>query len=345
MKKITYHFLFLMASTLFFLGCSKEANVEPVADKELQSSIDASFANYIVTDIDMICSFVAENNLYPKFYLPAPGSPTFVVNRDADVKQITISFNKTKCVDGRLRDGTIFLRYAADPLFNPNPPPNTDYYRDFGFIGRVTLSNYKVDGWLVENSPGSTYFLIKNKRLDANRPIVNNISWTIEGNLQFTDSSSVVPKITWKGMLTKTLANMSDTSVFKNEPKTVLSTAVKWPNAKVAYTGSFSGVTSYSVPYSYKIYDATPIGRDFKCFPDKVAGVVLTPTLTPYYEEFHPFVSGIASFTTANLYPREIYFDNAENKYSSGTLNLPAQCDNKGVVQIKGIYYPIDLKK
>ena len=94
MKKNIFCFTFLLASSFIFLSCSKEPNVAPEADVELQSSIDASFANFIVTDIDMICSFIGENNLYPKFYTPVAGSPTFVVNRDPDAKQLSISFNK-----------------------------------------------------------------------------------------------------------------------------------------------------------------------------------------------------------------------------------------------------------
>ena len=113
MKKNILCFTFLLASSFIFLSCSKEPNVAPEADVELQSSIDASFANFIVTDIDMICSFIGENNLYPKFYTPVAGSPTFVVNRDPDAKQLSISFNKTKCADGRLRDGSIIIKYAS----------------------------------------------------------------------------------------------------------------------------------------------------------------------------------------------------------------------------------------
>ena len=55
----------------------------------------------------------------------------------------------------------------------------------------------------------------------------------------------------------------------------------------------------------------------------------------------------ITSFTTSTKYPREIYFDNTANAFggTDNPLNLPSQCDNKAAVQIKGIYYPIDLKK
>ena len=360
MKKNIFCFTFLLASSFIFLSCSKEPNVAPEADVELQSSIDASFANFIVTDIDMICSFIGENNFYPKFYLPVAGSPTFVVNVSV-LGQISVSFNKTKCADGRVRDGSIILVYKYDPTINPPNTLNTDYYRQFGFVGRVYFSSYKVDGWLVKNKAG-TNMVIKNKRPNADRPIVDKISWTIEGNLDFTDSLSTLPSITWEGLITKTLPLISDPkaendygfkqdSVFKNAPKTLTDIfPINWQKAKVYYTGSFTGVTSFSLPYSYKIYDATPVERNFTCYPDKVSGVTLTNTVgvvSASYEEFHPFVGGVASFTTSTKYPREIYFDNTANAFggTDNPLNLPSQCDNKAAVQIKGIYYPIDLKK
>ena len=363
MKKNIFCFTFLLASSFIFLSCSKEPNVAPEADVELQSSIDASFANFIVTDIDMICSFIGENNLYPKFYTPVAGSPTFVVNRDPDAKQLSISFNKTKCADGRVRDGSIIIKYAYDATVSNVNPPNTDYYRQFGFVGRVSLISYRVDGWLVKKKTGTTYdLIIRNKRPNADRPIVDKISWTIEGKLELTDSLNTLPSITWEGLITKTLPLTADPkaendygfkqdSVFKNTPKSFLDVnSINWQKAKVYYTGSFTGVTSFSLPYSYKIYDATPVERNFTCYPDKVSGVTLTNTVgvvSASYEEFHPFVGGVASFTTSTKYPREIYFDNTANTFggTDNPLNLPSQCDNKAAVQIKGIYYPIDLKK
>jgi hypothetical protein len=84
--------------------------------------------------------------------------------------------------------------------------------------------------------------------------------------------------------------------------------------------------------------------RNFLCYPDKIGTVSLTPSgnnfsLTPRFEEFHPFVSGIASFTTGDKYPRQIYFGN------EGGTDLPAQCDNTGEVLIKGIVYRVNFRK
>lgn len=361
MKKITLGFSLLVASTFIFLSCGKKTpNVAPIADTEVQTAIDATFANFIITDIDMVASFVCEDDFHPKFYLPKAGYTPMAAARDESAKTLAVGYNgATRCADGHIRQGSIFLRYGLNTYFDSTPPPNTKYYRDFGFTVALSFSNYKVDGILIENVDPTRFLIIRNTRSSAKKPITD-IGWTIEGKLKFTDSLSSTANMTWEGSLVKKIKNLPaapttpTTSQIWNNTATG-NTAITWSATIVEYTGSFHGVTSYSVPYESKIYDATPLVRDFSCYPDKISAVNLTPTVTTVYEEFHPFISGVASFTTSKptkidslpLYPREIYFDNTENSYGgiSDPLSLPAQCDNKGAVQIKGIYYPIDFKK
>jgi len=361
MKKITLGFSLLVASTFIFLSCGKKTpNVAPIADTEVQTAIDATFANFIISDIDMICSFVCEDDFFPKFYLNKPGYTPMAASRDEPTKTLAIGYNaKTRCADGHIREGSIFIRYGLNSFWDATPPPNTKYYRDFGFAAAVSFSNYKVDGILIENVDPTRFFVIKNMRVDEKKPI-SDIGWTIDGKLQFTDSLSSKPILTWEGALVKKITNLPSApttattqQIWKNTATE--NTAITWSATIVQYTGTFHGVTSYSVPYECKIYDATPLVRDFSCYPDKISGVNLTPTVTTVYEEFHPFISGVTSFTTSKptkidslpLYPREIYFDNSENSYGgvNDPLSLPAQCDNKGAVQIKGVYYPIDFRK
>ncbi len=86
MKRVTLGFSILAASTAFILGCSKEPNEAPVADTETQSAVYASFANFIASDIDQICSFLGENTLQEHFYKAAPGSTgTMTAIRDTNV--------------------------------------------------------------------------------------------------------------------------------------------------------------------------------------------------------------------------------------------------------------------
>lgn len=88
--------------------------------------------------------------------------------------------------------------------------------------------------------------------------------------------------------------------------------------------------------------------RNFTCSPDMVGTITVSATssLTASKNEYHPIIAGVATFTTGTAYPREIYYDNTGINYGDDTspVALPAQCDNKATVQIKGIFYPIDLK-
>ncbi len=71
MKKINLVFSVLILSTVLFFSCKKEPNVPPVADTELQTAIDASYATFLVSDIEMVCSFGGEGGTAqsnPKFY-------------------------------------------------------------------------------------------------------------------------------------------------------------------------------------------------------------------------------------------------------------------------------------
>lgn len=342
MKKITLSFSVLAVSAALFSGCGKKVTpTAPVADTELQTSIDASHALFMVTDAEMIGAFISDNTLIPDFYMPSAvsiGSVSPVQNLDAEF--ISFGFNRTTCLDGRLRDGTVILDRAIDPVLNSNANANSRYYRRFGFSCKLTLSEYTVDGWRIvttngDNSVEGQPCVVINK-LDAENwnPATTNLTWSIKGNFKIKKGAdSMFIHVD----LTKTLLNTSDASVFP-----VNKTNIKWVNATVGYSGKVSGVTFGNVPFNMEILPEQQIKRDFKCFPDKISGVVLgaagSTTVSPRYEEFHPFITGVASFTTAQLYPRQIYYGGSE-------YDGEGQCDNSGAVLIKGISYPVDFKK
>ena len=325
-KKIALGFSLIVATGLLILSCKKTANVAPEPDKELQSSIDVSYAAMIVTDVDMICAYLGENNLAPKFYLPsAVSSGSYAVNRDTVFRTLFISFNKTKCLDGRLRDGTISMNYSVTNV-------NAKYYRNFEFVGNVSFFGYKVDGWSIElrNS-----FFIKNLLTSPSySPNTTNLSWSLNGDFDMKHPSDPAKNIHANVDLKKTLLNTSSPTVF---PVSKLA-AINWSLAVVEYKGKMFGETSGNVPFKYEITDANPLVRDFTCYPDKISGVAITgSTVTPRFEEYHPFLNGSASFTTSTAYPRVIH-------YGSEDRSAP-QCDNTGAVTIKGISYPIDFVK
>src|SRR5688572_21784595 len=122
MKKITLGFSVLALAMLFAVSCKKkEPNVEPVADMETQTAIDAAWATYVITDIDQICAFMGEDQLLKHFYTPdlsVSNSGTISAIRDTTAKALVMGFNKTKCIDGRLREGSVFMYYKMDPISN-----------------------------------------------------------------------------------------------------------------------------------------------------------------------------------------------------------------------------------
>jgi hypothetical protein len=349
MKRVTLGFSILALSTVFVLGCKKTANVAPEPDTEVQSSVYATYANYVASDIDMICSFMGENLLLNHFYIAYPGSAsgtsgTMTAIRDTNgttTKRLIMSWNQTRCLDGRVRDGSIFMDYGLDSLY-----PNAKYTREFKFAGKITLANYKVDGWLIElYDPNAPVYLYNTLPTSSYSPSSTKLTWKFAGKLKFTHPTDPKKNMVWDGNLFKTLDNTSDIRVFAASKQA----AINWSLAVVKYDGTVNGSgpqidaagnVTPNVSYAMTINNQTPLVRDFQCYPDKVSGVAFTATvgnLLVLTEEYHPFKMGVASFTVGSAYPRQIYYGN------EGEPQLPLQCDNSGEVLIKGISYVIDF--
>ncbi len=318
MKKITLGFSILAIAATLFTGCNKKTNPEPIADKEFQSSVDVSYANSLVTEVDMICGFLGET-AFPKFFVNAPGSQTVAINNSTNLYSITWPAN-TKCMDGKIRTGSISLAVAPSTI-------GINYYRDANFTSTVTLTNYRVDGWKLIDS---VKLVIKNNNTNFFTYDIDKLTWTMSGIVKLVSDSLPVKTMVWDGSLTKRIVSAT-------KPSSI--TAISWTNAVVSYDGSFKGYTPSEVAYTYSINPEKPLIRNFTCSPDKVLGVSSTPSVAIINSEFHPFIDGVASFTTASLYPRSINYGTDEY----GALVTP--CDNSGSVTIKGISYKIDFKK
>lgn len=302
--------------------------MSPVADTETQSSVDASLLNHMVMDIDMVFAFVGENDLSPAFYTVAPGAPAPTPpQRNTSNQYLTVIYNNTPCMDGIVRDGSLYMKYTD--------APNVNYYRDPGYKANMFNNGfYKVDGWSIR-VPDGKFFTVTNNMQVGFDPSKTPLSWTIEGSLEFIHPTDPSKNMSWNGKLVKTLVNTEDHAVYNPSGAEM----IHWSKAIVAYTGVVTGFTSADVPYKLEIDTYHPLTRDFTCYPDRVAGVLSTQPLKTWAEEFHPVKSGIATFTTDDKYPRQIYYGN------EGNPELPAQCDNKGEVLIKGNTYAVDFKK
>jgi len=361
MTKVALSFS-IFASAFFLLDCKpKKANVEPVADTETQTAVDAVWATYVITDIDQICAFIGEDEFFNTFYanIPPPqGTGTIQIVRDLAASQKVLGWAPdTKCLDGRLRDGSVFLYYYHNQL-NPLANPNSRYYRDFGFAGRIQLSNYKVDGWLIrcEDVTIPYGYVVNKLTTDAYDQKTTPLTWEIRGRFTLNHPSDPSKNIFWDGVIYKTLTNSTDKDIFPLGKQTAINWMKPDPNpAKskagiCSYYGKVTGYTAGKVPFTLEIAPENPLIRDFMCSADPVSYVVpdtgttaATSSVTIYKEEHHPFIKGIASFTTGvkgeEKYPRQIYFGN------EGSPDLLPQCDNTGEVLIKGNSYKVNFRK
>ncbi|MCW3076149.1 MAG: hypothetical protein JWO32_758 [Bacteroidetes bacterium] len=346
MKKITLGCSVIAMTALFLIGCNKKANVAPEQDMEFQSSKDAAFANSLVTEIDIIAGYLGEREYNNSFFNKAPGSAgAITITPDTLNKKLSVTYSgSVTCSDGKRRDGTIVLDYSASNV----ALYNAKYYRDAGFVAKVTLNNYWVEGWTLDDA---VPFVITNNAPFGYDRATTDLSWTLDGyfsvrqDIFVSDSSK---SMIWKGKLVKTLTNTEDVNILKANKQFPINWALynaagtATAGALVAYTGSVTGVTSRIVSYNMFIDNAKPetaLVRDFKCAPEKVLAVTSTPTVVTTTSEWHPFISGVASFTSngaGTTEPRLIDFGSGEA--------APA-CDNAGFVTIKGITYAIDFKK
>lgn len=329
MRKTILLLLLLLISLLVNQACKKkdpspDAPQVDVPDpytysSDLQSSKDIVAANRIISDIEMMCSLIGEN-VVPKFYLPAASSAgTLNTISDPAAKYHSLSFNNTQCVDGSLRNGSIFMNYSYSPA-------NVKNYHDIGFVAKVYLVNYEIDGWLVQNNDtganaASIPLIMTNITSPANyNPANTNLTWQITGKLKFINPSDTTRNMTWDGNFTKTLVNSSNALVF-NPNKLA---PIQWPAAIVSYVGNASGFTSNNSPFTFNIANA-PVKRDFNCnfIPPGSTGIT----------ELHPFISGTMVFNPANFHPRSINFGPGD----------PGLCDNKGTVSFKNETHNVDF--
>ena len=347
MKKIILGCSVLATAALFIVGCNKKTNKEPEQDLEFQSSKDVAFANQCVADLDMICGYMGENQLLGAFFMPAPNSGGAITTTvlPGNVLQVVYSGSVT-CKDGKRRDGTIQMAFASVPLVN-----GAGFLREPGYSATVTLTNFWVDGWKIDDV---TPFLITNTMATNYSPAADKLNWTIKGEFTIDNVADDSKSMTWKGTLKKTCVNSTSAVVFAptkllpiNWSTVYTGTNITSPGAIINYESvtDITGFTSKTQAYTFAIEKENPLVRDFGCAPDKVLGVI-TGTGTPVviYSEWHPFVGGIANFTTSTAKviapstkgePRKINFSN----------DGASTCDNAGKVAIKGVDYTLDFMK
>ncbi len=346
MKKITLGCSVLAVAILFAVGCNKKTNTPPPADTEsteaptFKTSKDAVYATSAITDLEIICSYIGDRSITNTNFLAPGNTGNCLISNDTTNKILTATWtNSCLCKDGKKRNGTISLTYTASTQ-------SAKFYRQPFWVGEIKLNNYQVDGWLIDDV---TPMKITNKMAGSYNPGTEALNWDVTGDFTIDNIADATLDLTWKGTFNKKLSNSTTASVFN--PNKLY--AIVWATSTLSPTGAtieyicpttssvITGFTSASKNYSFTIDPNYPLQRNFACTPDKVLGVVSSVTvpisITPVYSEWHPFVNGIASFTTSGITdPRLIKF---------GAEDGSVPCDNAGTVTIKGVSYPLDFTK
>ncbi len=346
MKKFATKFSAVALIALALTSCKKTPNEAPVADTEFQSSIDASAASMIVTDIDMMVAQASERS-YMFFYSTygATTNNTCTVLRDTTNKVNILTFNNARGADGVVRNGVITINYQTCSTGTATAPGQV-YIRNPYHQSVVSFVNYSVGKFVVANTSS---IVVKNTTPAGYTRSVTPLSWSISGLLKLADTTdngaNHADDITWEGQFSKTLTNSTSNTI---HPATTL--PINWitgqpgiqtgtvnssnnainPNGKngiVKYTGSAKGLTkSASTSYSYTIENTNPLYRDFGCSPD-------------YYisPEQHPITKGKVTFKTGDKAVRTIYYGDQKD--------VVGYCDNSGIVYINGVSYNVDFIK
>lgn len=330
MKNSFIKLLVLVLVLPMLTACPKQKVQEPVVvDDDVSSSAEAMLSTFMISDIEMIAAYIGQGDFYPEFCSPSPSADPNGFNsfQQFNPEYRVAIFNNIECRDKHKRQGSVYLKYD-------NSEPNTNYYHNYRFHGQINLSDYRLDGWLINTKDGLPIHLYNELTSPVFNPEVTNLSWTIEGEFEMTHPTDPSKNMTWSGKLTKVLTNTSDPLVYKaNRPF-----PVDWTKAQVAYYGSASGHTSDNQSFELNINSYFPLMRDFSCYPDEIGGIESLQPVKTWKNESHPFIGGVVDFKTGNKYPRVIYCGN-ENSGNKGSK----PCDNKGLVLIKGNTYPVDF--
>ncbi len=345
MKKFATKFSAVALIALALTSCKKTPNEAPEADTDFQSSVEASAATMIVTDIDMMVALASERS-YMFFYstFNATNSNTCTVIRDTTNKVNTLVFNNARGADGVVRNGTVTISYTACSTGTATGAGQV-YIRNPNHMSQVTFNNFSVGKFFVDNYSS---IVVKNTTQAGYTRSITPLSWSISGTLKLADTTTNGTNhnidITWVGSYAKTLTNSTSNTI---HPSTTL--PLNWitgqpgiqtttlltsnnsinPSGKngiVKYTGKSTGITTGGVAYEFNIENTNPLYRDFGCSPD-------------YYisPEQHPINKGKVTFKTGTKAVRTLYFADQQD--------VVAYCDNSGIVYINGISYNVDFVK
>ncbi|MFN7912925.1 MAG: hypothetical protein ACK5QC_13980 [Bacteroidota bacterium] len=343
MKKINLGITAFAAVAIIFTGCGKKnTSPEPTADTKFESTIDAAYANAVVTEVEDIAAYLADDNTPSSKLFANAGSSGTISYTTVPGSAYAIAYNGTvTCIDGRKRSGVVSVNFSSAPA-------NSKSYRKPGYRATVTLTGYEVDGVKVRvNGPSAVNsFTIFNATPTASfNARATSLVWEIDGDFTL---ASATDSMTWKGKLTKMLTNSTNSLVMAGNNFTTSpilwskNTSTATPGAFLTYKGTIEGkVNKKTEDYKFEMSSdpSMMMSRDYNCSPDKII-IRTAPTLSvmTVNSEWHPYSAGMATITVASeKEPRIVDFSNGSPVGSS--------CDNSVFITVKSTTYPVNLKK
>jgi hypothetical protein len=302
------------ASPVTSTGTGSGSGVDTSGNKKFSSSREISFAAWLITDIESIISYPFENQLFKGYFWPqSPSAGTVTVIMDTASKYLVVSFNNTKGKDGKIRNGSIFAQYGQDAL-----APHSRLSHEYKFSASITLSNYSVDGYLIQLNNVAPYSVLKNKlATSAYNPATTKITWDFSGLFMITHPLDPTYNINCTAIITKTLFNNTDPLVMTSS-----SSNINWDKAHVQYGGEING-TFMNNTFVYTIDPKNQISKYFICSP-KTSDSLSTA--------LHPFTHGTANFVSeGDGYVKLIDY------------GPDIDCDNFGRITYKGVPYGVSF--
>lgn len=342
LKQFAYGFSIVASALLLTTSCKKEDPVkqrEP--DKEFTSAVDAVFLEEMVNDIVLIAAQANESiNNDMDFYGKASNSPagsavTIVNNSSAEIT--TVTFSNAICKDGRKRNGAITVDYSMSSTVT-----NATEFRQSGFKAEINFVNYTVDDWILSRNGGDK-FVITNLAPAAYVPSLTVLSWNVDAHIGLTKviTQTVSLQLTWKDTRKMSLSNSTSSVVLANNASPIDwdFANIQWygsqtdPNAKINF---ITGKTGQAENYTTVIpdLDGWRFTKSAFCTPMGTAFQGTTSATPVFYEEYHPFTTGMMRLQVGTIGIKD------ERRVDLG----PGLCDNKGVITIRGITYPLDLR-
>ena len=213
-----------------FASCTEDdepiLNNGPIQAPSIQSTQDNNVMRTTFDEVNATVQTIIENTLAET---GTTLDACYSVDWDQLNQIITVTFDSTLCLDGRIRDGQMIINYTGP-------------YRTEGSVINTVLNNYSVNG----------------ERIEGTQVVTNNGN-NSEGNLEFDIEVSNASRtllddrmITWESQRTRTWIEGS-------------STVFNVSDDRYEIVGTANGVNRNGLAFTVEIKTSNPLIIDIEC--------------------------------------------------------------------------------